>query len=135
MTQLGGQLLLIVILLFFLLYILRLRTVLLERVLYIVIAIAGISLVIDPEFTSNVAHRLGIGRGTDLLFYFFILAAMFFAVTVSTRIRELQRQVSQLVSALAAANPEHGPVPGPATLDQARGHARGWPRRWRLPAG
>ena len=108
MIHIGGQIVLIAILLAFLVYILRLRTVVLDRILYIVLAVAGISLVLDPDLTSTVAHMLGIGRGTDLLFYFFVLAAMFFAVTVSARMRALQRQVSQLISAIAQANPEHG---------------------------
>lgn len=109
MIHIGGQVVLIAILVAFLVYILRLRTVVLDRILYIVLAIAGISLVLDPDLSSTVAHMLGIGRGTDLLFYFFVLAAMFFAVTVSARIRALQRQVSQLISAIAQANPENGP--------------------------
>jgi hypothetical protein len=109
MIHIGGQIVLIAILVAFLVYILRLRTVVLDRILYIVLAVAGISLVLDPDLTSTVAHMLGIGRGTDLLFYFFVLAAMFFAVTVSARMRALQRQVSQLISAIAQANPEHGP--------------------------
>lgn len=109
MIHIGGQVVLIAILVAFLVYILRLRTVVLDRILYIVLAVAGISLVLDPDLTSTVAHLLGIGRGTDLLFYFFVLAAMFFAVTISARIRALQRQVSQLISAIAQSNPEHGP--------------------------
>lgn len=51
------------------------------RRLFIVVGlIAGFIAVLFPEYTNAVAGFLGIGRGTDLLLYSFVVFALFYAV-------------------------------------------------------
>ena len=51
------------------------------RRLFIVVGlIAGFIAVLFPEYTNIVAGFLGIGRGTDLLLYSFVVFALFYAV-------------------------------------------------------
>jgi hypothetical protein len=50
-----------------------------------------------PGLTQTLADALGIGRGTDLVFYLFVLAAVGVAFYFYSRLVRLQRQVTQLV--------------------------------------
>ena len=70
----GIQILLIVgVILLTLYYMLRLRNALLDLLLFILFAGTAIFFILAPQYTNNIAHRLGVGRGADLLFYICIL--------------------------------------------------------------
>jgi small membrane protein len=108
MTHFFGQIILIIALIFFVFYVFRVRSVLTDRIAYIACAVIGIILVIMPDFTSKIANLLGIGRGTDLLFYLFIIVALFYAAEVSSEVKRLKRQVTDLTRELALHNPTKG---------------------------
>lgn len=55
----------------------------LQLVGVIALALLGIVLAIFPELSSRVAAALHVGRGTDLIFYFALLAGLF-VVSIST---------------------------------------------------
>ena len=57
-----------------------------------------------PHATAVVAHRLGIGRGADLLLYVSVLAMVVAFFYVYTRFRRLDRQITLLVRRLAIQN-------------------------------
>lgn len=103
-----SQIILIAALVAFVFYIYRLRTVVLDRIIYLACAVAGIALVIDPELSTRVANWLGIGRGADLLFYLFMIASLFYVVATRSRIRRLERQVTRLVQQNAIDHPVQG---------------------------
>jgi hypothetical protein len=103
-----SQVFLIGALILFILYIYRLRTAFLDRLIYLVCAVAGIVLVIDPQFSSQVANLLGIGRGADLLFYLFIIVSLFYAVATRSRLRRMEHQITQLVRQNALDHPLEG---------------------------
>ena len=51
------------------------------RRLFIVIGlIAGLLAVLFPQYTNVLASVVGVGRGTDLLLYIFVVFALFYAV-------------------------------------------------------
>ncbi len=100
-----SQVILIAALILFVVYIYRLRTVFLDRIIYLVCALLGIILVIDPPLTTQIANWLGIGRGADLLFYLFIIASLFYVVATRSRIRRLEQQVTRLVQQNAIEHP------------------------------
>ncbi|HEY6325520.1 MAG TPA: DUF2304 domain-containing protein [Candidatus Cybelea sp.] len=50
-----------------------------ETLAVVAIAVAGIALAIFPMLSQRVANFLHVGRGTDLVFYFAILAGLFVA--------------------------------------------------------
>jgi hypothetical protein len=106
-----SQVVLIGILTFFILYIFWLRTVWMDRIIYLLFAIIGILLVIDPNLTSQIASRIGIGRGTDLLIYLFILASLFYAVNVRAQLKRIRVQMTLVVRTLALQQPVYGPIP------------------------
>ena len=105
-----SQIILICILAFFILYIFWLRTLLMDRIIYLLFALSGILLVIDPDLTSQVASRIGIGRGTDLLIYLFILASLFYAVNNRAQFKRLHEQMTLVVRNQALQQPLYGPM-------------------------
>ncbi len=100
-----SQVILIGALILFILYIYRLRTDFLDRLVYLACAAIGIVLVIDPQLSSIIANLLGIGRGADLLFYLFIIASLFYAVATRSRLRRMEQQITQLVRQNALDHP------------------------------
>ncbi len=100
-----SQIILVTALILFVVYIYRLRTVFLDRIIYVVCALVGIVLVIDPPLTTQIANWLGIGRGADLLFYLFIIASLFYIVATRSRIRRLEQQITRLVQQNAIDHP------------------------------
>jgi small membrane protein len=119
-----SQIFLIGALLIFIIYVFLLRTLFLDRLVLLVITASGIVLVIYPDLASWIANRLGIGRGTDLLLYLFVVLGLFFAVTITSEIKRLQRQVTELVRYIALSNPlDANQDPGRIHLDAAdEGH-------------
>ena len=103
-----SQVLLIAALILFIVYIFRLRTEFFDRLVYIACALVGMALVIDPQFSTQVANLLGIGRGADMLFYLFIVASLFYAVATRSRLRRLERQLTRLVRQDALEHPMEG---------------------------
>lgn len=119
MTIQLSQVLLILALILFILYVYRLRSILLERIIYLLCGMAGIVLVIYPDLSTLIANRLGIGRGVDLLIYLFIMVALFYAVSLMARIRRLERQLTALVRRQALDHPQNGdPQEGADRLEQ-----------------
>lgn len=111
-----GQILFIAILAFLVLYIFLLRTAHTDRIVYIAFALVGILLVLAPGLSTDIANLLGIGRGVDLIIYIFILAGLFYSVTITSELKRLQRQMTILVRQNALDNPRQGTAsPQPAS--------------------
>lgn len=64
-------------------------------------AITGIGLVLFPELTNNVAHRVGLGRGADLIFYLFIVIALAGIFNLHLRIRANAEVITELARSIA----------------------------------
>lgn len=115
-----SQILLIGALLVFIIYVFLLRTLFLDRLILLFITASGILLVIYPDLATWIANLFGIGRGADLLLYLFVVLGLFFAVTITSEIKRLQRQVTELVRFIALSNPiETNHDPGRIKLDAA----------------
>lgn len=99
--MLRSQMLLLPIIIIFALYLFRLRSTAGDRLMYLGLAAVGMALVLNPEFSNRVAARLGIGRGADLMFYFFILFCLFHFATTAATLRRLRRDLTVLNQALA----------------------------------
>lgn len=122
MNILPGQILFIAILGFLVLYIFLLRTAHTDRIVYIAFALVGILLVLAPGLSTDIAHLLGIGRGVDLVIYIFILAGLFYSVTITSELKRMQRQMTALVRQNALDNPRQGEArPQPASPLETEG--------------
>jgi small membrane protein len=69
-------------------------------VVFGVLAVAA-GLVIAPELSSNVAHKVGVGRGVDLINYIVQLAVIFIVIHYFTKFVELNQQITRLTREMA----------------------------------
>jgi hypothetical protein len=107
-TLLPIQVLLLGLLAAFIAYIFRFRTPLRDRVIYCIIGCCGIVTVLVPGFTSRVANSIGVGRGTDLLLYAFVMFSLLHVVSLSTQLRRMERQITILIRRSAIADAQAG---------------------------
>jgi hypothetical protein len=62
---------------------------------------AGIVFAIRPNWTTDIAHLLGISRGTDLLLYLLVLAGLQGFLLIYLKLRRVRRELTLLVRELA----------------------------------
>ncbi len=119
-----GQILFAAVLVFLVIYIFLLRTAHTDRFVYLALALGGILFVLAPDLSTDIAHTLGIGRGVDLVIYTFILAGLFYSVTITSELKRLNRQMTALVRQVALENPRLGKA-NPAAGTQAQSNDAG----------
>jgi len=94
----GIQILLITgIIIIFLYYVLKFRNALLDLIILVAFSGVGIFFILFPEKTNIIAHKLGVGRGADLLFYSCIIFFLFIILKLFARIRRLEEKLTDLV--------------------------------------
>ncbi len=84
-----------------LVYLVRLRSTLMERVVVLLLAAIACTLIADPELSSLIAHRIGIGRGVDLIIYLSFYGVAFLLVLLFGKNRQLETQITELTRAIA----------------------------------
>src|SRR4051812_20322095 len=89
-------------------YVVRMRTVLSDRLIYIVLAVAGMGLIVDPDFSTRIANLIGIGRGTDLILYTFIVFSLFHFAMQASYQKKVERQITVLARLLAIQGAQAG---------------------------
>jgi len=62
---------------------------------------AVIGVVLRPEIASDVARRLGVGRGADVVTYLSIVALFYLQFRLFARVEEQERQITKLARELA----------------------------------
>ncbi len=85
------------LLLLILWFVLKMQNRVVYRFSLILIAIAGIVFVINPDFTTELAHTLNVGRGTDLLFYLCAIAGFISAITLYSKLRKIEAVQTQII--------------------------------------
>ncbi|HRN95254.1 MAG: DUF2304 domain-containing protein [Chitinophagales bacterium] len=93
------------LLLIVLLFLARLKNQIFYRSFFILIAGVGVFLVLNPNITTDVAHALGVGRGTDLILYLSVLFFFMFSILIYAKFRRLeaaQTELARQVAILAA---------------------------------
>ena len=80
-----------------LIYIRRLRTLFLDRLIVILLGMSAIFLVLNPEWTAFLAKELGVGRGADLIIYLSITALGFFCTTLWTKLRDIDARLTEMI--------------------------------------
>ena len=84
-----------------------------KRIGFLVFLVLNLDAVLRPDDTTWLAHKLGVGRGTDLLVYLLVVAFAFVAVNTHLRFRTLDRRFTDLARAVALRDARE-PAPGPA---------------------
>jgi small membrane protein len=67
---------------------------------------AGIYFTWSPERTSQLAHFVGIGRGTDLILYIWVLLSGLLILVLHLKLLSYGRRLTELARAIAIANAE-----------------------------
>jgi hypothetical protein len=93
--------LIVPLLIIIILFILQLRNRTTYRFTLILIAMAGIVFVIYPDFTTKLAHKINVGRGTDLLFYFCALAGFIAMIILYSKLRSIELVQTRIIQNMA----------------------------------
>lgn len=75
----------------------RLRSTLLDMILILLATGTGIFFVLFPDFTTQLAHWMGVGRGVDLLLYLGFLFLFFLIIKLYARIRKMEHNFTDVV--------------------------------------
>jgi small membrane protein len=78
-------------------YLMLMRSAIAELVLLIVLSAISVFFILFPNKTNVIAHKLGVGRGADLLFYVCILLFLFFVLKLFSRIRRLEKKLTEII--------------------------------------
>ena len=93
---------LIVLLACFLFYVLLLpRRSLLRKSFILLFVALMLAFTVNPEWSTELARLVGVGRGVDLLFYLSHLVLFFIAFMYYLKFRELEVRFTKLVRQLA----------------------------------
>ena len=103
-----SQVVFLVALLAFAFYATRVRSTVLDRVVYLVLVGSGIALLLNPDWSTRLANLVGIGRGTDLVIYIFIVLSLFYFAGNGSRMRKLERDLTAMVRTIAVHNATAG---------------------------
>jgi len=103
-----SQLVFVVVIFFFFLYVFRVRTLITDRIIYLILVSGGILLVIFPDLSTWIANLIGIGRGADLLLYVFVVFSLFRHANVASKLRGSEHQITTIVRKLAIAEAKNG---------------------------
>ena len=75
----------------------RLRNSILDFLLLLAMVTAALVFIFLPDLTNTIAHRLGVGRGADLIFYLSIVIFWFVIIKLYVRVRKLEKIVTDVV--------------------------------------
>jgi hypothetical protein len=89
------------------LYFHRLRSRFLDNAIVLALGIGGIVLILMPNWTTLLAHSLGVGRGADLIMYLGGLGIVFVCLLLYAKLRVLQTQLTELVRDEAVRQARH----------------------------
>jgi hypothetical protein len=82
----------------------RFRSALWNRLLSLAFLFAGLTAILFPQYTQVLAEYMGVGRGTDLVMYFFYIAAIFFGVLFFAKLARVERCQTEIVRTIAIAS-------------------------------
>jgi hypothetical protein len=77
------------------------RSLAVRRVAFSGVVVAALVAVIAPQLVTHVANLVGVGRGADLVLYFFVVASMFVWVGLYRRLHDMEHRFVELNRAIA----------------------------------
>ncbi len=78
-------------------FFIRLRKSLFDLLLLLVLIATAVLFILSPDLTNQLAAKLGVGRGADLVFYTSILIFWFVIMKLYARIRRLEQKLTNIV--------------------------------------
>jgi hypothetical protein len=89
---------------------------------WVLLWVAGLVMLWDPDLTRVAARAVGIQRGVDLVLYLAVIGGVIGFFAVSIRFRRVERQLTTLVRELSMLTPRE---PGPRPTLGASGQEHG----------
>ncbi len=89
----------------------RLRNSLLDLLLLLLLLATAVVFILFPELTNQLANKLGVGRGADLVFYTSIILFWFVILKLYARLRKLEQIITTLVRKDALGETDQKPRP------------------------
>jgi small membrane protein len=80
------------------------RSILIDRLIALALFVLGIFAIIFPDTTTILANKLGVDRGTDLIFYVFALTTIFCIILLYSKITKSTRIQTEIVREIAIKN-------------------------------
>jgi hypothetical protein len=71
------------------------------RLLAVFLFLTALLFVVFPNTTNIIAHRLGVGRGADLLLYVTVFACIHTFLLLYMKIRKLERKTTEQIRSIA----------------------------------
>ena len=102
------QIILLITLTILIIYVIKSKSVLIERLLSISLLMGALFLSIFPAFATTIANFFGIGRGTDLILYIFILFVFYRFSIFSARFQRIDHKLTEIVREIAISAPLFG---------------------------
>jgi small membrane protein len=84
------------------------------------LVVSGVA-VLFPTLVTDLARALGVGRGTDLVLYVFVVVSAVTWLGMYRRVTELEGRLTRLVRSQALATPEHPPHVPPLDREHLTG--------------
>jgi small membrane protein len=76
---------------------LRLRNNLLDAILIFLFCLGAVFFILFPDTTTDIAQRLGVKRGINLVFYGVTLFFFFLILKLYSRVRKLENKFTEMV--------------------------------------
>ena len=86
----------------------RMRSKLTDRIIVCALSFFGIVLIASPKISTLLANALGVGRGVDLVIYISLVGLGFLQLTILSKIRSMEAQITTLTRELAIRMAEDG---------------------------
>lgn len=92
------------------------KSLAIKRILAFLFVVCSVAAILFPQLLSQLAAFMGVGRGTDLLLYGFVITALVFAVMIvrakarsDARVTDLAREVALIEARLREAADSEDP--------------------------
>lgn len=89
------------------------RTKAWKKVIFILFIATAVVMIVRPNAMNDLAHRLGVGRGADLLLYALVVAFIFMQLNGYIKTKEDQQRTATLVRKVAILEALLAYAPGP----------------------
>ena len=77
------------------------RSLALRRIGLLSVVGVGVLAVLVPQLTGDLAQAVGVGRGTDLLLYLFVIASLFVWIGLYRRLHDMEERFTDLARSIA----------------------------------
>jgi small membrane protein len=72
-----------------------------QKIGVILLTLIGAGVVISPDSSNRIAHKLGVGRGADLLLYLLTVSFIFMTLSLYLKNKEEERRIVVLARKIA----------------------------------